>query len=229
MRIMQTTLMQLLFLMLISTNASFCLAVETYWVAYTGEPRAESGSAVPGGPKYLMKIDVLGNVLIPPTKVVPNASGYLSPLGGAIALTKAGNTRLAMWFPHKREVRDGYPIYKAVVQKSTLRVLPLERTKLRTINTASLSTTQRPKRNFIVLQILEELSSTDELDAFSIRNPSRARLLQELVSGYSSSFAVSADGKLLFFSNHDPEKSRENLFVQFLSAEGLPLRNPQFI
>src|SRR5437773_7930360 len=42
-------------------------------------------------------------------------------------------------------------------------------------------------------------------------------------------FTVSIDDKIVFFSQYDPEKSRNVLFIQFLSAKGLPLGRPQFI
>src|SRR5437773_6937275 len=139
---MKATFVRSLLLLLTLGNVSLSTTIDTYWISYTGEPKGfgsptvlEANYAVPGGPKYLMKIDAVGNVLVPPTQVVPNSSGYVSPLGGGTALTDTSDTKLTMWFPHKHQTKTSrHFIWKALIQKSPLRLLSLERTKLVTTN-----------------------------------------------------------------------------------------------
>lgn len=85
---------------------------DEYWISFTGLVENWHGTSS-AGPKYLMKIDALGNVLIPAQKVIPNSKFYTSPDYGATAISQNGRW-LNMWMPERRGVIQFY-LFHAVI------------------------------------------------------------------------------------------------------------------
>jgi hypothetical protein len=57
-------------LMLIQSIFGIMAFADEYWISYSAPLKTQLDHPPSVGPKYLMKIDAQGNVLIPPTKVV---------------------------------------------------------------------------------------------------------------------------------------------------------------
>jgi hypothetical protein len=215
--------------------ASFCLALDTYWISYTGFNDVDrpdpNQPASPGGPKYMMKIDVLGNVLIPPTKIDTKSTGYRSPSFGGTALSRVRQgTRLAMWFPHYHELANGnHVVWKAIIDKSTLRIASLEKTEVRAGNITVISAKQRAKRNFVTVEYYTGPPDFRHLMlAYSARNPANSWLLQECLFGLCT-FGVSADGKVFYYSQRNSGQTRIDLIFQRLDRRGRPTGNPEVV
>ena len=222
---------KVLILFAFGSLTSLCFALDAYWISFTSFTDVDQPGPEPGGPKYLMKIDVLGNILVPPTKIDTKGSGYVSPGFGATALSRAGlATNLTMWFPHMNQLGNGnHVVYKAIINKSTLRVVSIEKTEIRTGDIHLISAKQKAKRNFIVVDFhTGSANFCHDLLAHSAQNPSSSWLLQECLTEYST-FAVSGDGRALFYSQPNLELTRTDLFFQLLGTRGRPVGDPQLI
>jgi hypothetical protein len=137
---MNNKLMGFLFIVaILSTVQLLSGSPDEYWISFISFRDSPQGS----GPPHVMKIDVLGNVLIPQTPVVPLGLGYIA--GGATALSQTDDF-LILWLPDSH-AKDGYRVFRAVIRKQPLRVVSLRKTPLRVANRHS-SRHSAKKRQF---------------------------------------------------------------------------------
>jgi hypothetical protein len=214
----------LTFLFLAIASPSFSTRTNEYWISYSGDITQYD----PLSRKYLMKIDVVGNVVIQPKIVVIDPFLTLAP--GNTALSENGSEQLVLWLPgHGRRPESGrdFPIRKATITKSGLSLASMESTTLKTRDPMSLSVAQRSSRNFLVLQRLTRRfpSVRHDIVAYSTTNPSTSWLLTECDTG-DCTFNVSADGRMFFYSVRDVDLS---LFLQPLGPGGRPVGDSVFI
>ncbi len=218
----------LLFFLLTLAARISCGAPLEYWISFTSY-RQDRSSA---GPKYLMKIDVFGNVLIPARKVVPEL-GYASPPYGATALSQTDGF-LLMWMPERREDPQQpttNAVFRALINKQTLRLVLFRKTKLNVYNKYALQVTQRKQDNFLVLEGLDPdigvryfgvpLSPTGKI------LPGRLDLFPNPVT-CPCEMGISADGRIFFFRDQIGTKLGK-FVVQRLNHAGDPVQAPAIV
>ena len=214
-------LVSVFFLLVLFLAAAPCSSAKAdeYWISFAGGICDEYRCP---DPKYLMRIDALGNVLLPPRKVP--ATAYRGPLGGATALGRSNSpAKLVIWFAGRDRGATSYGhLYMGIVDKRSLATLSMRRTSLKTLLPYTLPGTQRAVANFIVLGL--ELGRPPELVLVgaSISNPSARWFLTECVLG-SCGFALSADGGMFGYTNG------RRMFLQRLESTGRPIGKPQLI
>lgn len=135
-------------LLSILSFASFSLAVDEYWVSFSEPPEQSPG---PGIGKYLMKIDALGNIVVPPKIVISN----LKPTGESTTISHGGFNRINLWTVSTSGLFRRN-IFRAVIEKSTLNLVSLQRTPIQTSNFLWIQTTQKDHQNFLAVQVLQK-------------------------------------------------------------------------
>jgi hypothetical protein len=121
---------------LILNVLAFTLAVprERLWISFTG----------PRSGKYLMQIDALGNIVLPPIRILESPK---TPPGYVTALSLNGSKALNLWFI---SARSPFAISRIVVDKRTLRAIRFVKTNLRSVHYfSSLTVTHRTDDNLI--------------------------------------------------------------------------------
>ena len=206
-----------------------------YWISYTSynEVRQEAGA------KFLLKIDALGNVLIPARKVVPENNGYVSPKYGATALFET-DRNLIMWIPTEG-VKFNRDLFRAEIDKNTLDLVLFERTKIKTANVTSLQVSQKVENNFLAVQQAFDppLQTTQWYSGVPLgENGRKSGSTIRLFDGGAGcitaltlfcEMGVSADGRLLFFFNQEPSSSglsEKGFILQRLSKTGRAIGDP---
>jgi hypothetical protein len=209
-------------------------SAKEYWISFTGLPPISPYPTFAGGPKYLMKIDELGNVLIAPKKVVRNSMGFVGPKYGATTLN-SDSRYVHMWMPSSE---NSYPekVFHAVISKKSLQLVALRKTRAVTVNTEYLQVTHRKSNNFLATQ--ESLKPPQQetqwysgvplTDRQSITGPQFMLYptgVGCLTVAYSCSLGVSPDGKIFFFINgkiNSSDVSGLGLVLQQLDPTGQP-------
>jgi hypothetical protein len=220
--------------------AAFFVANATatqYWVSFTST-HDDTPGPTPGGPKYLLKIDDIGNVIVAATKVVPNGNGFVSPPYGATAIESRGNF-IDMWIPTNGG-NFRHSVFRAVINKRTLELVSLRKLKVKTADAYHLQVTQKKDNNFLVVQesLDPPLQITQWYSGFplgpngTVSGPS-FRLYPEgagcITTGSTCPLGISSDGKILFFINLKSGSagiSEQGFIIQKLNSSGHPLRQP---
>ncbi|MCI0603799.1 hypothetical protein L0156_12390 [bacterium] len=214
-----------LFFSIVAGIQPLCGAPDEYWISFISFRDTIQGS----GPPYVMKIDVLGNVLVPPKKAVPGGMGFMSPSSGATALSQTDRF-LIMFLPDARaREKDGrlHRVFRAVIEKQTLRLSSLRETGLLTFNSDALQVTQRKKENFIVIQ----KQDFDALRYVGIPLSSSSKILAGRIDLFPDSvtcpceMGISVDGRIFIFLDgigYPPG----NLVLQPLDHDGNPVQGP---
>lgn len=210
------------FLLAFATTASSLLSdVDEYWISYSGCP--PQGSQKPaGGPKYLMKIDALGNVLVPPTRVFSNSMrlGFFSyPSATAISHNNVSGG-INLWFQSIKGPRaNEYPVLRAVIEKRTLRLTSIRRTALVTSDTSHLQVTQRGQDDFLTLQARNPDNSHSQVAyPLSVSGAvSGPKWLLNNTACFECGSRVSSDGRAFVYSD---DKIR--IMIQPLGPNGRP-------
>lgn len=176
------------------------------------------GGSLPTVAKYLMKIDVNGNVLITPVAVVPAAK--FGNAEGAAAIATGGKDKIYMWV----EGLNG-TIYHANIVKSTLALKKVRKTTLVTTNGSSIQATQRTAQpDFLAFS-----GDVHVLKGFGLKNNGKPdgtnwRLSPRTDGGHETG-GVSADALMAFSVNTDP--TAHKLYLQSLQPNGLPIHDPE--
>ena len=134
------------FWIIILSNAIGNLQAAEYWISYTGAHR-ESSFPVPGGPKYLLKIDDIGNVIVPAQKVIQNSRTYVSPQGGGTALTLSGGS-LQIWIPAFSGIFP-LPVFRGVINRKTMQLKSFRKTSVKSASNYYLQATEKTTNNFL--------------------------------------------------------------------------------
>jgi hypothetical protein len=213
----------LLFMMLgiISFHGlSVSMANDQYWISYSGDRTEQE----PRSKKVLMKIDALGNIIVPPKVVITDP--YFTVVTGATALSRNLLSNLTLWLPGRNRHAANFPIRKITIDKATLTVSSREKTGLITNDDNTMSVTQKKGNNFFVLRRLTNRNPIrNDLLAFSTKDPNKSWLLTECMQG-DCTFVVSADGEMLSYTVRE---LRLSVFVQPLGPAGRPIGEPVFI
>ena len=114
---------------------SKAIAAESLWVSFVGRPA-----------KYLMRIDALGNILLPPTRIAEIGSFREADL---TALSVRDSRTLNYWYISNSKE---HTVFRLVIDKISLRTLKLVETKLDadfSDNDSTLDVTNRIGTDFI--------------------------------------------------------------------------------
>jgi hypothetical protein len=182
-----------------------------------------------------MKIDSVGNVLIPPTKIVSNSPVFVSPSAGSTGLTQGAlEGKLHLWFTAKRRiVNQNKPIYRAIIEKSTLRLVSMGQTPLSTSNSAYIPITQRKANNLLFLEVLTQFPPpVFEFIRYSVSQLGKSDIIlpQDPACGGSCSFGISADGSFFFYSRLiGIQQNQTELILQPLNFNGRPIGSGQVV
>lgn len=114
---------------------------DEYWICFSGP--SPDRIHPPGGPWELMKIDALGNVIIPRTVVVHNGGGYVAPQDSGAGLCDNGKGALILWIPTRPPLGPIlHHVYRAAINKRSLKLISLRKTGVRTANSEHIQVTQ---------------------------------------------------------------------------------------
>ena len=200
-----------------------------YWISYTA-PHGDTEGPTPGGAKYVLKIDSVGNVLIPSTKVLPNILGYVSPFSGATALSQEGRS-LILWIPDNRQDPENppfHPLFRAVFDKLTLRLTSIRKTKLLVHSTTAAQATDKRNNNFLAVVAP---NTNGEVNYVGAPISVEARLEGRIFDITSSSLTcpceagISSKGRILLFLDKIGNKPGR-VMLQRLKATGQSIGNP---
>lgn len=194
-----------------------------YWITYnTAQGRA------------LLKIDSDGNVIRPPTIVVPFSQSRLLYSAGAIANGPGGTIHL--WF-----LGDGgaterhFRLFQAQIDKKTLHRLSLRKTDVSASTQFFLHTSQRKQDNFLAIQQLHkhvpflmglDIDPVGELLGSSYFLSNQDLGIESCQSGSNCSGGVSSDGKRAYLINRSTLYD-STLFTQRIGKEKTPVGSPQ--
>lgn len=217
-------------LLLVCIGATYSPRPDEFWISFSG-PFPDKIHP-PGGPWTLMKIDALGNVLIPPTVVVRNGGGYTNPGGAGAALFDNGNGTLSLWIPTLAP-RAGllHHVYRAVIDKRSLRLIFLRETGIQTVNRERLGLAQRGPAHFLadegqilkderVLYVAHQLSATGALDG------QHWLLTAPAPPCGGCGMGLAAAGRTFFFTSGRQEPEQETAMLQPLDDTGHPKNSP---
>lgn len=134
----RTKLYIVIFVFLIASPAFAGKTVDHYWVAYRTAFRSTSGNFQ--NPLFLMQIDALGNVTIPPKEVLPSVRNDSSSF---LILTPRTQATLLVWSGYRE-------VFQYVIDKNTRRVLSRNKTELKLEYPGLLGSTTREQNNFLL-------------------------------------------------------------------------------
>lgn len=173
-----------------------------------------------------MRIDSLGNILLPPVKV----ERFKIRTGGVTALSFNGSTALNLWFISSRHGQ----IYRAAIDKKTLKTIRFVQTALRGIplSDPTLDVTNRDKNNFVSFPV--QIGEGIRIAAYPINEFGRVIgkrwFLSPPLSSPGCYGGVEANGRVSYWMDINPTKERQtDLFIRPLGAIGRPVNDPIFI
>lgn len=208
---------------------------DNYWVSYEGFI-TKYGPHPPGGPKYLIKIDVLGNIVVAPRKVIDNSPTYSSPQGASTAISNKSSSQLNMWVPGRLRIIKGLYqscLFRAVIDKQTLNVVSFRRTSAVTLDYTQAQVTQKVRDNFLVIAIGEARPEDDRYEGLRLSpigalSGQQWRLTSngtQVRDGYAES-AISSDGMVFLFTETiSSETGLDVIRLRFqrLGVKGYPI------
>jgi len=228
------------FLLALSAFVASCDAADNYWISFTGPVISSNSASSPsssiGGPKYLMKIDALGNILEPARLVIRNSRTYVSPVYGATAISE-NDSLLNMWMPAFSESIH-HRVFRAMIRKDTLEVTAFIKTDLQVRNDYNLQVTQRPESNLLVMEDFVSTVQSDTLRYLGAPLSNNGTVIGKRVElspqpvSCPCEVGISADGKILFFNDAKFNSSgvETALFtLQRLDLHGNPIGHPEVI
>jgi hypothetical protein len=209
-------------------------AADRYWIAFSGY----NNEHAPGAAKNLMSIDAVGNILVPARQVIPERRPP-EYVGRGVAISNNGNL-LNLWFPGL-EYQDGqfdHSLFRAAIQKRTLKASAIHKTPIRVVNEKFLGVTQKPSNNFLAVQIIEQPVSKDVERYIGYSLSEHGAVLPEAPwtlspdpatcairsAPYDCNMNVSSNGGVLLIRGVNPSKQLESKIVlQRLGKTGRPL------
>ena len=205
--------------------SSICIAQsagpERYWISFTQAVPDNPGAPGPVGPKNLMLIDSIGNVLIPSQKVVPQ-SVVRTNFHAPTALRRSGG-RLTMWTVNRNET-----IIRVKIDKKSLKVISVQNIGIVVGNSMRLQVSQRDIDNFLVTDLASQLGVTptgfhlNDKGAFTGEMTSLFRSEFDCFDGFDCGPSVSSDGKMAILGYK--ENKIATLLLQPLTSSGSPKR-----
>jgi hypothetical protein len=205
---------------------SLAYASDKYWIAFNGPPKDEPYAGI--DTKYLMQIDDLGNIFMPPQKVIKNFRSYVG-----IAISHRNQNSLNLWMAGTGPAEGGYAISRAVINKRNFQTTVFIKTPFKTMNPRYLQVTQRSNNNFLSSEIFDMTQYVINYVGFGISNFGIPSSTSWLLSNKPTDcdgcgLALSSDGKYLLVSdlvtNTNPNKKK--LLIQRLGSNGHPIALP---
>jgi hypothetical protein len=225
---MSQNIINKIFLALLFVSVSFsslCLGSDQYWISF--QFAGPDKPAAPEGSKCILKIDAKGNIIIPPTIVVPN-SRFVDGSNSGIALSHGNPGLLNMWLPGRNQAPLGYALFRAVVSKKTLKLLSIHKTAIRIADAANFQTSKKEQNDFLAALLV----GTDAFGSYVGRRITATGLGagQWLFPPYQfqcfdCSFGISDDGRIVFYTEEVPGNVGNQprpLFLQHLDQSGRP-------
>ena len=117
--------------------------VDLYWISYQGSPRRSCC------PITLMQVDQFGNIVRPPKPVIRQSKLGRGQITGT-ALGHDGSNKIQIWAVHQGTFQGG-DILRATINKTTLVLISLKRTSVKTTNEDRIHVTQRSENNFLMI------------------------------------------------------------------------------
>jgi len=209
----------------IASSFSFAQSggAERYWISFTQAVPDIPGAPGPVGPKNLMQIDSIGNVLIPSQKVV-RQSVVRTELGAPTALRRTGG-RLTMWITDRH-----LNVIRVRIDKKSLQVLSVHNTGIVTANRNRLQVSQRDTEDFLVADLLGQQGvqpsalHLDDKAIFTDRVTPISRSEFDCFDGFHCGPSVSSDGNMAILGYR--ENKTTTLSLQPLTVAGRPKGNP---
>jgi hypothetical protein len=177
---------------------------------------------------FMMQIDGLGNIIVPPKPVVPvNAIGR--QIRGALAIAKAGSDKIVLWINKRPQSSKSGFVHKAVVTNPGLGFLGIHKTGVQTSNVDWLSVTQKPAAN--ILAVVTRSKEEHFLSAFGLTLQSlngshwllSPPICQDFCERLFGGGTVSSDGRFALVA------SARRLFLQRLDGAGKPLGDAELL
>lgn len=211
-------------------GSEYLIALDEYWICFSGSMRENAPPHPPAGPWHLMKIDALGNVLIPPTVVVRNSSQYTVRPDAGAALADNGMGGLNLWIPTRRGQLTGY-LYRAVIEKRSLKLLSFRQTGIRTVNREHLQVTQSGPAHFLATQTLHVNPERSFYVGYALSPDGRLLggrwlLTPGQASCYDCGMGVNSGGRMFYFAERQEGPSRHRVMLQPLDESGHPKGSP---
>ena len=205
--------------LILATTGSILAATESFWLCFK-----DSLSR-----KYLMQIDALGNVVLPPQKISELGQKQFA---GDQALSFNGNNALNLWF---NPLHAGISRY--VLNVRTLETKALVQTNQQPVDTAAfISATQRKDNNFISFAKLT--NEGRRIAAFPVDvhgiitghswflSPVLSPLCENIT--FRCRGGVSSNGRVAFWTDIHGTRTAE-LFIQILGNRGRPKGTPVLV
>lgn len=195
---------------LLLLNLGFSQGEKEYWISFTG-PAAQSLKGLPSpdiptpsGPRFLMKIDVFGRVLITP-QAIPESKQY----SGSKTVIKDYGSFIYIWLT--RHQSNQYFMYRIKIADPTVRqpnikVLQVTRTVL-PANYFPVQATKRTQNNFLLTTTFQETPAGPLWKHLAFRLSDVGAILPGAIDLYSSgaynpgSTGISADGHIFYRTN----------------------------
>lgn len=175
-----------------------CLAKDQYWLSFVSSAMnvrtLEESPAI-----YLMKIDIFGNVVIRPTRVINR-----STVNSGTAISHSGNGLINLWSSRLGDAQ--YFIIRTLIEKRTLRPLFIKKT-LTSYSHSFIHVTQKGEEDFLVLQQLDLKEKLIRHEAFGLSVGGallgkRWQLIRSLGDCGGCGNAVSADGAAYIYTDY---------------------------
>ena len=205
----------------------FAFATDQYWISFSGLALEH----YPGYPKYLMKIDALGNVVVPPRMVLGRILAGGGPLGTGSAISSNGGL-LNLWVAGLPQGAYVQSLYSVVIRKDTLKVVSRHKTPVSVVNTDHFGVTNNPSNNFLAVQVLEPPFQNVVVRNVGYALSESGAVLPGVSWFFSSpptsfsSMNVSSAGKVLLFENPIQGHRARWVMLQPLGANGRPVGSP---
>jgi hypothetical protein len=176
---------------------------------------------------FLMQIDGLGNIIVPPRPVVPvNAIGREM---GAIAIANAGSDKIVLWINKGPKSAGPGFVRKAILSIPGLRFLGIHKTGIHTSAIDSLSVTQKADVN--LLAVVTRSKEEHFLSAFGLTlqslNGSHWMLSPPICEGDICQYGIFGTGTVSSDGRFALVASGGKLFLQRLDGAGRTLGDPK--
>jgi hypothetical protein len=180
-----------------------------YWISFGGTNNTDS--------KYLMQIDVNGNVTKSPVAVVP--PGKFGDTPGATSMKAKGSGKIILWM-----LGDGGKVYAAQVDTKTMKAGKARKTGIVSSNNASMQAAQRKEEpDFLAIEQPPQVLKAFGLKKNGVADATSWRLSPRTDGGHETG-GVTADGFLAFSNNFD--SPADKLYIQLLRPDGIPTGDP---
>ena len=186
--------------------------VDSYWITFSGDCGCDDF--------YIMKIDQLGNILVPPKAVLAIADVGAN----TAALSKNGTSKLNLYYWNKAG-----KLSRVILDNTALNVLSKKNTKIATKDGEFLQVTQKDKGNYILGERLTGPLALYQISSTHVpKNPGWD--IDANITMTDDEASMSADGLVVATNRSDLDANTpDQLFVQLLDDKGVPQGSAKLI